>query len=85
MKNEEIIKEKENVTLIELKKLEETSEKLGREIRMISRGFKKLANSGMKRETLVLLIHNYSNVGRPDVRAVLQALEKLEEEYMNKQ
>ena len=77
--------EKENVTLVELKKLEDTSEKLAREIRMISRAFKKLASSGLKRDTLVLLIHAYSNVGKPDIRAVLQALDNLENEYLVKE
>ena len=78
-------KEKENVTLVELKKLEDTSEKLAREIRMISRAFKKLASSGLKRDTLVLLIRAYSNVGKPDIRAVLQALDNLENEYLEKE
>lgn len=77
--------EKENVTLVELKKLEETSEKLAREIRMISRAFKKMANSGVKRETLVILIHEYSNVGKPVVRAVINALDHLETLTCNKE
>lgn len=78
-------KEKDNVTLVELKKLESASEKLGREIRMLSRAFKKMAKTGLKRETLVLLLHNSSNVGRPDIRAVLNALDKLENDYLEKE
>lgn len=78
-------KEKDNVTLIELKNLESSSEKLGREIRMLSRAFKKLSRSGLKRETIVLLLHNYSNVGKTDVRAILVALEKLEDYYCEKE
>jgi hypothetical protein len=73
--------EKENVTLEELKKLESTSEKLAREIRMLSRAFKKMSTSGLKKETIVLLVHNLSNVGKPDVRAVMNALERMETEY----
>ncbi len=79
------LKEKDNVTLIELKKIESSSDKLAREIRMISRAFKKMANSGLKRETLVILLHNYSNVGKPDIRAVLRALDSLESEYLEKE
>lgn len=78
-------KEKENVTLIELKKLEETSEKLAREIRMISRAFKKIASGGLRKETLVTLLNDYSAVGKPDIRAVLIALEKLEDNCLNKE
>jgi len=81
-------KEKDNVTLIELKKLEMTSEKLGREIRMISRAFKAIAKGGLKRETLVLLLHDHSNVGKPDIRDILRALDNLdgyvEKEQVNK-
>jgi len=78
-------KEKENVTLVDLKQLETTSEKLGREIRMLSRATKKLANSGLKKETIVLLLHDYSNVGKPDVRSILYALEHLEDAYCEKE
>ena len=78
-------KEKENVTLIELKKLESTSEKLAREIRMLSRAVKKLTHSGLKRETIVLLLHDYSHVGKPYVRAVLNALEHLEDAHCEKE
>jgi hypothetical protein len=78
-------KEKDNVTLVELKKLESTSEKLGREIRMLSRATKKLSHSGLKKETIVLLLHSYSNIGKPDVRAILLALERLEDVYCEKE
>ena len=77
--------EKENVTLVELKKLEESSEKLGREIRMLSRASKKIANSGLKRETLVLLLQDSSGIGKGNIRVILQALDRLEEKYLNKE
>jgi len=77
-------KEKDNVTLVELKKLESTSEKLGMEIRMLSRATKKLLHRGLKKETIVLLLHSYSGVGKPDIRSVLFALEHLEEAYCEK-
>jgi len=73
--------EKENVTLIELKKLEEVSEKIGREIRMLSRAFKKIANGGLRRETIVTLLHESSHVGKPDIRNILEAFESLEVDY----
>jgi uncharacterized protein with von Willebrand factor type A (vWA) domain len=78
-------KEKQNVTLMELKKLESSSEKLAREIRMISRAFKKMSQGGLKRETLVLLLHDMSNVGKPDIRYVLNSLDKLEDTYLTKE
>jgi len=78
-------KEKENVTMIELRKLEDSSEKLGREIRMLSRAFKKISNGSLKRETIVLLLHDSSNVGRPDIRAILSAMENLEDKYLQKE
>jgi ribosome biogenesis GTPase A len=77
--------EKENVTLEELKKLEETSEQMARNIRMISRSIKKLLNSGLKKETIVILIHAYSNVGKTDIRAVFAALENLEKESITEE
>lgn len=75
--------EKENVTLEELKKLEETSEKIARDIRMISRSVKKMANSGLKRETIVTLIHSSTNISKTNVRSVLSALENLEKDFTN--
>lgn len=79
------MKEKENVTLDELKSLEESGEKLGREIRMLSRAVKKMLKCGLKRETIVLLLHNSSGVGKPDVRDILIALENLESTYCKKE
>jgi hypothetical protein len=70
--------EKENVTLEELQKLELTSEKMARNIRMLSRAYKKLSSSGLREETIVLLLHGYSKVPKPQVRSVLSALRNLE-------
>lgn len=77
--------EKTNVTLDELKKIESTSEKLAREIRMLSRAFKKIADSGLKEEAIVILTHEYSGVGKPDIRQVIKALKNLESEYLEKE
>lgn len=79
------MEDKKNVTLMELRQLESTSEKLGREIRMLSRGVKKLLASSIKRETIVLLLSDYSKVSKPDIRAILLALENLENTYLNKE
>jgi hypothetical protein len=73
---------KEHVTLIELKKLNEASDKIAREIRMISRSFKAMASHGLRREALVVLIHNSSNVNKTEIRSVLVALDRLESEYL---
>lgn len=82
MKENGILHEKANVTLVELKKLEDSSERLGREIKMLSRSFKKMANQGLKRETLVLLLHDTSRVGKQNIREILKAFDKLEENYL---
>ena len=75
------VKEKENVTLAELKAIAEQSEKLARDIRMISRSFKKMCSSGLKIEAIVTLVSDSSNVGKPRIRAVFKALELLEANY----
>jgi hypothetical protein len=83
MDNETIEKkEKDNVTLVELKKVYDTSNKLAREIRMLSRAFKKIADCGLERETIVLLLWNSSGVGKPAIRSVMKALEELEWQYL---
>ena len=67
--------------LEEINKLYTTSEKVAREIRMLSRAFKKMGEAGLKRETIVLLLHASSNVGKPDIRAILMAIDNLERDY----
>jgi Ca2+-binding EF-hand superfamily protein len=73
---------KENITLEELKSIAESSEKTAREIRMLSRAFKKLGQAGLKEKTIVILLSESSHVGKSDVRAILQALGNLEREYL---
>ncbi len=73
--------DKLNVTLEELKQLEETSEKIAREIRMLSRAFKKIASGGLKEETIVVLLANMTNVGKPDIRSIMLALREMEKNY----
>lgn len=75
----EIKKEKENVTLEELQKISDTSEKLAREIRMISRAFKKIASGGLTREALVVLLHDSTKIGKQDINYLLNALQRLDE------
>lgn len=76
-------KEKNNVTLEELKKIEETSENLGREIRMISRAFKKIASTGLKEETIVVLLTNSTGIQKTHVREIIKGLKELEKDYCN--
>ena len=52
---------------------------------MISRAFKKMTNSGLKRETLVLLLSDSSGVGKPTIRFILNAMGRLETEYLEKE
>lgn len=76
------VKATEAVKLEEINKLYDSSEKVAKEIRMLSRAIRKMVNDGnLKRETIVLLLHTFSGVGKPDVRAVLFALDKMESEY----
>jgi len=69
--------------MIDVKNLYSSSEKIAKEIRMISRAFKNMSNAGLKRETIVLLLHNMSGVGKTDIRNILFSIERLEKEYTN--
>lgn len=48
----------------------------------ISDGVKKLFTSGMNERAIVILLHDSSGVGRPDIRRVLRALTTLKEDFM---
>lgn len=47
----------------------------------ISKGFARLLNSGLNERAIIVLVHDVSHVGKPDVREVLQALKQLSNTY----
>ncbi len=60
------------------------TEVLANHIVKISEGFKKLLNGGLRQETIVLLIHAHTNVGKPAIRDVLKTLPLLRQLYTAK-
>lgn len=48
----------------------------------ISKGMAELAKSRLRRETIVLLLHDATRVGKRHIEYVLNALERLEEQYL---
>jgi hypothetical protein len=57
----------------------ETTEILAASVIKISEAMDKLLNApgGLRREAIVLLIHDMTKVGKPDIRLVLDALPQL--------
>lgn len=47
----------------------------------IEYAMKKLLKSGLNRRAIVVLVHDSCNVGKPDIRAVLESLETLAKDY----
>ena len=50
-------------------------------IKDISRSMAKLLSGGLNERAIVCLVHEFSGVGKPDIRSVLQSLKNLEREY----
>ena len=50
-------------------------------IRGISIGLTKLLGQGLNEKAVVCLLHEFTLVGKPDIRAVLAGLKNLESEY----
>jgi hypothetical protein len=73
--------EKQNVSLVELKGIYDTSEKMAREIRMLSRAFKAIEKGGLKEETIVVLLHFKTKIAQRDIWSLLSALKNLESDY----
>lgn len=57
---------------------------LAQSILEIAKAAKKITQAGLKEETLVLLIHDYTKLSRANVRAVLRCLPDLAEIYLEK-
>jgi len=50
-------------------------------IRNLSRGVQKLLSQGLNERAITCLLHEFSGVGKPDIRSVLASLKNLEREY----
>lgn len=64
----------------------ESTEILAASVIKISDAMDKLINApgGLKREAIVLLIHDMTKVGKPDIRQVLEALPQLRGHWCRK-
>jgi hypothetical protein len=54
---------------------------LAKAIVEIGKGFTRLLASGLNERAVIALVADSSNVGRPDIRAVLESLKSLERNY----
>jgi len=77
MKNKE-----ERITKDDIKTVYDSSEKLALQIRMLSRAMKKISTGSLKQGALVILLHESSGVGKPDIRKILEAMDNLERNYL---
>ncbi|HEY4356016.1 MAG TPA: hypothetical protein VGN16_09735 [Acidobacteriaceae bacterium] len=48
----------------------------------LAAGMKKLTATRLKRETIVVLLHEASNVGKPAIRAILNSMDQLEATFL---
>ena len=56
-------------------------EVLAQDIRRLNKAALTFLNSGLREETIVLLLNDCSGVGKPAIRAILKALPTLAEKY----
>lgn len=56
---------------------------LAKAILDMSAAMKKLSASSLNRRAIVCLVHDACNVGKPDIRAVLDSLESLQKDYLH--
>lgn len=64
----------------------ESTELMAASIVKISEGMQKILNEpgGLNTETIVLLLNDYTKVGKPDIRLILRALPQLRGYYCRK-
>lgn len=48
----------------------------------LAAGMKRLNASRLRREAIVLLLHDASKVGKPDIRAILDSMDRLEDIFL---
>ncbi len=62
----------------------EQMELVAKAIIEIDQGFKRLLSAGATKELIVLLLHDMTKVGKPDIRAVLYAAPRIAEKYLTR-
>lgn len=63
----------------------ETTEILAEAIVRIGKGLADLQKSGLNQKAIVLLLHDATKVGKPDIRKILDALPRLAGWYCRKE
>lgn len=58
--------------------------KLADAVRRIDKAFKDLDNSGLNRKAIVTLVHETSGVAKRDINAVLDSLDSLGKDYLDR-
>lgn len=60
----------------------EPMELIAKAIIDLAAAYDKMKKSGVKDEVIVLLLHDYTKVGKPDIRRILSALPILKNVYL---
>jgi hypothetical protein len=67
---------------IEEEKFEVDGEAIAKAIEDIAKGMRSLDQSRLKRETIIILIHDQSKVAKKTIRVVLNNLKNLESDWL---
>lgn len=75
--------EKKTVTpkVVQTEGEEVVAEVLATSIVKIDQAFKKMCSAGLKRDAIVLLLHDHSGVGKPAIRTILNSMDSLRRIY----
>ena len=57
---------------------------IAKSIKKIADAYKRMKSAGLSERCIVLLLHDYSHVGKPDIKDVLKAMSELEKMYLSK-
>lgn len=74
--------EQKSIALGDIKLLENTTDKLASEIKILSVGIRNILNRQIKRSTLILLLQDSTNMSKKDIDIVLYALENLDKRFL---
>lgn len=75
------MKKKEYRAVIESEEESLPVEVLQRHIKQISESTQKMLEGGLKKETIILLIHDHTKIARGKVEQVLDSMASLKEKY----